>query len=99
MPLRPALIPALLLTAAAAWPAAAADAPARPRGYSIAPGTPATVGQGGAVVGVVPHQAVPAPHGSMATFGGLLGTGAPARAPVAGAPATRTPAPGAPAPR
>ncbi len=62
------------LTAAGAH---AADAPPRRRTLNIAPGTPATVGQGGAVAGVVPHQAVPAPRGAMSTFGGLLGTRAP----------------------
>ena len=62
----------------AAAPALAADEqPRRPRSYYIAPGTPATVGQGGAVIGVVPHHPVPAPQGAMSTFGGLLGTGAP----------------------
>jgi len=43
----------------------------------IAPGNPSTVGRGGSVTGVVPGQAVPAPHGSMSTFGGAFGTGAP----------------------
>ena len=36
---------------------------------SIAPGNPATVGQGGALRGVVPGQSVPAPSGAMETFG------------------------------
>lgn len=36
---------------------------------SIAPGNPATVGQGGALIGVVPGQTVPAPSGAMQTFG------------------------------
>ena len=91
---------AALALALSSGAALAADAPApspapqaRPgRTFYIAPGNPKTVGQGGAVVGVVPHQATPAPRGSMATFGGLLGTGAPGAAtpavpPVAGAPA------------
>ena len=81
----------------AAVPALAADEqPQRPRGYYIAPGTPATVGQGGAVIGVVPHHPVPAPQGAMSTFGGLLGTGAPqapAKPPAAASPAAALPAP------
>lgn len=36
---------------------------------SIAPGNPGTVGQGGALRGVVPGEAVPAPKGAMETFG------------------------------
>ena len=68
----------LMATALLAGSAWAADAPPRRvRGYSIAPGTPATVGQGGAVIGPGSNRAVPAPRGSMATFGGLFGTGAP----------------------
>ena len=75
-----------------ALPALAADEqPRRPRGYYIAPGTPATVGQGGAVIGVVPHHSVPAPQGAMSTFGGLLGTRGP-QAPAA----TGSAAPAAP---
>lgn len=35
----------------------------------IAPGTPATVGQGGAVLGKEPDQPVPAPRGVLQTFG------------------------------
>ena len=45
--------------------------------YYIAPGTPSTVGRNGSVTGVVPGEAVPAPHGSMSTFGGKFGTGSP----------------------
>lgn len=75
---RPALTLALALIAGlTATAALAADAPPRRRTLNIAPGTPATVGQGGAVEGVVPHQAVPASRGAMSTFGGLFGTGAP----------------------
>jgi len=40
----------------------------------IAPGNPNTVGRAGSVVGVVPGEAVPAPHGAMSTFGGKFGT-------------------------
>ena len=87
----------------AAIPTLAADEqPRRPRGYFIAPGTPATVGQGGAVIGVVPHHPVPAPQGAMSTFGGLLGTGAPqapATSPAATPPAATPPATASPAPR
>ncbi len=43
----------------------------------IAPGNPSTVGRSGSVTGVVPGQAVPAPHGSMSTFGGAFGTEGP----------------------
>ena len=43
----------------------------------IAPGNPSTVGRGGSVTGVVPGQAVPAPRGSMSTFGGAFGTEGP----------------------
>lgn len=75
---RPALALALALVAGlTATAALAADAPPRRRTLNIAPGTPATVGQGGAVEGVVPHHAVPASRGAMSTFGGLFGTGAP----------------------
>jgi hypothetical protein len=75
---RPALMLALALVAGlTATAALAADTPPRRRTMNIAPGTPATVGQGGAVEGVVPHQAVPASRGAMSTFGGLFGTGAP----------------------
>ena len=45
--------------------------------YYIAPGTPATVGRNGSVVGTAPGETVPAPHGSMSTFGGHFGTGSP----------------------
>ena len=76
MATRPGLMLALPL-AAGLSAAAHAQEVQRRHTYHIAPGTPATGGQGGAVEGVVPHQAVPAPRGSMATFGGLLGTGAP----------------------
>lgn len=71
-------IAALLASGAVlAEPPAASTTPAprRPRTLYIAPGNPATVGQGGAVTGVVPGRAVPAPTGAMSTFGGLLGTG------------------------
>ena len=80
MKTRPGLLLALPFAASLS---AAAHAQLLPRRhtYHIAPGTPATVGQSGAVEGVVPHQPVPAPRGSMATFGGLLGTGAPQTAP------------------
>lgn len=75
----------LALAALLASGAALAQAPAtptspprqRPRTLNIAPGNPATVGQAGAVTGVVPGRAVPAPTGAMSTFGGLLGTGKP----------------------
>ena len=73
----PGLMLALALAASLAPVLACAQGTPRRRTFYIAPGNPATVGQGGAVEGVVPHQAVPAPRGSMATFGGLLGTGAP----------------------
>ena len=71
-------IAALLASGAvlAETPAASTTpAPQRPHTLYIAPGSPATVGQGGAVTGVVPGRAVPAPTGAMSTFGGLLGTG------------------------
>ena len=35
----------------------------------IAPGTPSTIGRSGSVVGSTPGQAIPAPRGSMSTFG------------------------------
>ncbi len=86
---------ALVLAASLAPVGASAQEAPRRRTFYIAPGNPNTVGQGGAVVGVVPHQTVPAPQGSMATFGGLLGTGAPraVAAPNANAPATGSPTP------
>ena len=37
--------------------------------YSIAPGTPETVGRSGSLRGVVPGETVPAPRGAMQTFG------------------------------
>jgi len=87
----------LALALAASLPPVGAGAQEAPRRHTfyIAPGNPKTVGQGGAVVGVVPHQTVPAPQGSMATFGGLLGTGAPRAitVPTANAPATALPNP------
>lgn len=43
----------------------------------IAPGTPSTIGRSGSLTGVVPGQAVPAPRGSMSTFGGAFGTEGP----------------------
>ncbi len=43
----------------------------------IAPGSPSTVGRGGSVVGVLPGEATPAPHGAMSTFGGKFGTQGP----------------------
>lgn len=83
-----------LMLALSSGAALAADAPSpnptpRRRTFYIAPGNPKTVGQGGAVIGVVPHQATPAPRGSMATFGGLLGTGAPTAPSAAAPPAAR----------
>lgn len=84
MQTRSGLMLTLAAAAGLAIPAHAQEVPRRST-YYIAPGTPKTVGQGGAVAGVVPHKAVPAPHGAMATFGGLLGTGAPraAKSPAA----------------
>ena len=35
----------------------------------IAPGTPATVGQGGSILGKEPEHTVPAPRGALQTFG------------------------------
>ena len=65
---------AAALLCGAAW----AQTPPAPSGtYYIAPGTPSTVGRNGSVTGVVPGEAVPAPHGSMSTFGGKFGTGSP----------------------
>ena len=95
MTTRSGLTLALALAASLAPFGAGAQEVPRRNTFYIAPGNPKTVGQGGAVVGVVPHQTVPAPQGSMATFGGLLGTGAPraATAPNANAPATGAPAP------
>ncbi len=93
MTTRSGLTLALALAASLApFGAGAQDAPRR-RTFYIAPGNPNTVGQGGAVIGVVPHQTVPAPQGSMATFGGLLGTGAPraVTTPKANVPATGSP--------
>ena len=66
---------AAALLCGAAW---AQTPPANPNGtYYIAPGTPSTVGRNGSVTGVVPGEAVPAPHGSMSTFGGEFGTKSP----------------------
>ena len=95
MTTRSGLMLALALAAVLAPLGAGAQEAPRRRTFYIAPGNPKTVGQGGAVVGVVPHQTVPAPQGSMATFGGLLGTGAPraVTAPNAAAPATGSPTP------
>ena len=95
MKTRSGLTLALALAAGLAPVSAAAQEVPRRRTFYIAPGNPNTVGQGGAVVGVVPHQTIPAPQGSMATFGGLLGTGAPraVTAPNAAAPATGLPTP------
>ncbi len=66
---------AAALLCGTAW---AQTPPANPSGtYYIAPGTPSTIGRNGSVTGVVPGEAVPAPHGSMSTFGGRFGTGSP----------------------
>ena len=66
---------AAALLCGTAW---AQTSPAKPGGtYYIAPGTPSTVGRNGSVTGVVPGEAVPAPHGSMSTFGGQFGTQSP----------------------
>ena len=66
---------AAALLCGAAW---AQTPPANPGGtYYIAPGTPSTVGRNGSVTGIVPGEAVPAPHGSMSTFGGQFGTPGP----------------------
>ncbi len=45
--------------------------------FYIAPGTPSTIGRSGSVTGAVPGQVVPAPRGSMSTFGGAFGTEGP----------------------
>ena len=66
---------AAALLCGTAW---AQTPPAKPSGtYYIAPGTPSTIGRNGSVTGVVPGEAVPAPHGSMSTFGGQFGTPGP----------------------
>jgi len=66
---------AAALLCGTAW---AQTPPANPSGtYYIAPGTPSTIGRNGSVTGVVPGEAVPAPHGSMSTFGGHFGTEGP----------------------
>ena len=65
---------AAALLCGTAW---AQSPPAHNGTYYIAPGTPSTVGRNGSVTGVVPGEAVPAPHGSMSTFGGRFGTGSP----------------------
>jgi len=57
--------------------AALAQAPNSNGTVYIAPGNPATIGRSGSVVGAVPGQAIPAPRGSMSTFGGMLGTQGP----------------------
>ncbi len=68
---------ALLCGTAWAQTPPANPGPAHPGTYYIAPGTPQTVGRSGALNGVVPGEAVPAPRGSMATFGGKFGTEGP----------------------
>ncbi len=67
------------LAAALQCGAALAQTPpaSSPGTYYIAPGTPSTIGRSGSLTGVVPGQAVPAPRGSMATFGGKFGTEGP----------------------
>jgi hypothetical protein len=65
---------AAALLCGTAW---AQTPPAHPGTYYIAPGTPSTVGRSGSLNGVVPGEAVPAPRGSMATFGGKFGTEGP----------------------
>jgi hypothetical protein len=65
---------AAALLCGTAW---AQNTPAHNGTYYIAPGSPSTVGRNGSVTGVVPGEAVPAPHGSMSTFGGRFGTGSP----------------------
>ena len=93
MKTRPGLILTLSIAASLAPLAARAQETPRRHTFYIAPGNPATVGRNGSVEGVVPGQAVPAPHGAMATFGGLLGTGAPRAAATPGtAPVTAPPA-------
>ncbi|MGI4939071.1 MAG: hypothetical protein ACRYHQ_00635 [Janthinobacterium lividum] len=96
MTTRSGLTLALIFAASLAPVGAGAQQAPRRGTFYIAPGNPNTVGQGGAVVGVVPHQIVPAPQGSMATFGGLLGTGAPR---AVTAPNAAAPAPGSTTPR
>ncbi len=95
MTTRSGLTLALVLAASLAPVGASAQEVPRRRTFYIAPGNPNTVGQGGAVVGAVPHQTIPAPQGSMATFGGLFGTGAPRalKTPGAAAPAVSSPTP------
>lgn len=65
---------AAALLCGTAW---AQTPPARSGTHYIAPGTPSTVGRNGSVDGVVPGETVPAPHGSMSTFGGKFGTDGP----------------------
>lgn len=65
---------AAALLCGTAW---AQTPPAHPGTYYIAPGTPSTIGRGGALNGVVPGEAVPAPRGTMSTFGGKFGTEGP----------------------
>jgi len=65
------------LAAALIGGTAMAQAPSSNGTVYIAPGNPATVGRSGAVVGVVPGEATPAPRGSMSTFGGKFGTEGP----------------------
>ncbi len=65
---------AAALLCGTAW---AQTPPAHPGTYYIAPGTPSTVGRSGSLNGVVPGEAVPAPRGSMSTFGGKFGTEGP----------------------
>lgn len=96
MTTRSGLTLALIFAASLAPVGAGAQQTPRRGTFYIAPGNPNTVGQGGAVVGVVPHQIVPAPQGSMATFGGLLGTGVPRAVTV---PNAAAPAPGSTTPR
>ena len=57
--------------------ARAQNPPAHNGTYYIAPGTPSTIGRSGSLNGVVPGEAVPAPRGSMSTFGGRFGTEGP----------------------
>lgn len=65
---------AAALLCGTAW---AQNPPAHPGTYYIAPGTPSTIGRSGALNGVVPGEAVPAPRGTMSTFGGKFGTEGP----------------------
>lgn len=60
---------ALIATLAGLAFATPADSREPKKALNIAPGTPATVGQNGAVVGEVPGKVVPAPNGAMSTFG------------------------------